>query len=787
MKLCRLKLQNLNSFRDPVDIDFETPPLDDASLVAITGPTGAGKTTLLDAICVALYGKTPRLSGTTSQHPRHLISHGETEGFAEVYFEANNTRYHATWSIKRKGSPKAQLFDDSGELITTKVAQEIESILGLDFGAFRRSVMLAQGEFAAFLKASSEERRTILEATAGISIYDILKQALNDKVNEVEAAHAEVIKKIEGIPEASPEQVAEAEKELSRLQEDAKRLGAEIQGIQGKKARETKRTEDFETLQSSKRRQEELLDQQPRIDALVLQRELAEKAQHLLPEKQAFDNAKTELEKATAVLSSVETEKIEAEDQVKTDQAVFEKKKVAYQTASTDRDQKTAIYTAAKLDVGQAEGKFAEADKRVPELTNLNNQIDTLENQLDDRRTEQAQFQKQIEDADRFLEDNPLPLNRQQRLNKATSFLAELTSQEKQLKTASASKAQHEKKGSSLKREIKKLSDTHAGHVSVKADAKTALENADSELNTLLKIGNRDEWTARTQQAAKAQPIAQKHEATQNDLADAENHLNTLNSTAAALDVELEQIEADLVSQTDVYQRTAKIVQHCEAEREAAKWANSINQLRQHLHTGEPCRVCGATEHPYAEVVEPGDDKLLQNAEKALAAAETEADAAQVPLQTLKTKQIQIEQNKRNTADQIETGAAEVGTLRDEAAKFLAEWQAIYPDADVSSKWASEQFLEANTAITAIGDAEKTHTQASHAYQIATQQLENSENSIANEKKSLSETEEQLQEVDNNVKDLEADIKSTEIRFWELLPDTFHGIKPKKRCKSVWK
>ena len=190
---------------------------------------------MLDAICVALYGKTPRLSGKASQHPRHLISHGETEGFAEVYFEANNIRYHATWSIRRNRSPQSQLFNDSGELITTNVAQEVESILGLDFDAFKRSVMLAQGEFAAFLKASKEDRRTILEATAGIHIYDLLRQALNDKVNEVEAAYAEIDKILGGIPEVSCEQVAEAEGKLDGLQEGAKRLGTQSQQIQDKK------------------------------------------------------------------------------------------------------------------------------------------------------------------------------------------------------------------------------------------------------------------------------------------------------------------------------------------------------------------------------------------------------------------------------------------------------------------------------------------------------------------------------------------------------------------------
>ena len=780
MKLCRLKLQNLNSFRDPVDIDFETPPLDDASLVAITGPTGAGKTTLLDAICVALYGKTPRLSGTTSQHPRHLISHGETEGFAEVYFEANNTRYHATWSIKRKGSPKAQLFDDSGKLITTKVAQEIESILGLDFGAFRRSVMLAQGEFAAFLKASSEERRTILEATAGVSIYDVLKQALNDKVNEVEAAHAEVIKKIEGIPEASPEQVAEAEKELSRLEEDAKRLGAEIQRIQKEKARETKRTEDFETLQSSKRRQEALLDQQPRIDALASERKLAEKAQDLLPEKRDFDNATVELEKAKEAFRIATTEKMEAEKQTEVDQVDFEAKEAVYQRASAERDRKVEAYTAAKLNVQRATAQFAEAKKRDPDLADLDKQIDALKSELTEKQTEQTQLQARIDEAQTFLDINHLPANSPQRLTDATGLLAELTAYQKLLETASASKTRTEKKMSSLNQEIKKLSNTHAEILSEKTEAETTLEDATTELNKLLATGTREEWVARTQQAAKAQPIAQKYETTQNNLADFENQLNALNDTAAELAAELEQGETDLANQTEVYQEATKVVQRCEVERDSAKWANSVNQLRQHLHTGEPCRVCGATEHPYANVVEDENKNLLQDAETALAAARTQAQAAQDRLQALGTKQAQTEQNRHNNAEQIQDCHAEIEELRSEIGQLLTEWQEIYPDADISSKWASEQFTEANTTVTAIGDVEKEHTESSHAYQTVLQQLENSENNIANEKKSLSETEEQLQEVNNNVEDLEADIKSIEIRFWELLPDTFHSITPKK-------
>ena len=110
---------------------------------------------------------------------------------------------------------------------------------------------------------------------------------------------------------------------------------------------------------------------------------------------------------------------------------------------------------------------------------------------------------------------------------------------------------------------------------------------------------------------------------------------------------------------------------------------------------------------------------------------------------------------------------------------FTLKWRAIFPDADVSSKWASEQFIAADTAVTAIGDVEQARTEASHAYEMVSQQLENCENNIANEKKSLRETEEQLQNASDTLEDLKADIESIKTGFWELLPEAFHGVAPR--------
>ena len=220
-------------------------------------------------------------------------------------------RYLAEWSLRRKSSPKGRLlFAETGKLITDRlstrgktlgdskntISEEIADILGLDFDAFKRSVMLAQGEFAAFLKAKDEERRTILEATAGVDIYDRLKEALNQKVRETENTHQAVMQKLIGIPDVTSEQIAEAENHLKDLKANADALDASRQEIRVDKQREMERTAWFSDLHSAEEHNEALLNQQTEIMTLKTELERADRANHLRPEKQAFDTAKSELE-----------------------------------------------------------------------------------------------------------------------------------------------------------------------------------------------------------------------------------------------------------------------------------------------------------------------------------------------------------------------------------------------------------------------------------------------------------------------------------------------------------
>jgi len=235
MRILHIRFKNLNSLVGEWDIDLTHPAFVCDGIFAITGPTGAGKTTILDAICLALYGRTPRLNRVTKSG-NEIMSRQTGECFAEVTFEAQTGRFRCHWSQhrarKKPGgelqAPKHEIANaDSGEIFESKirgVAGQIEAATGMDFDRFIRSMLLAQGGFAAFLQAAPDERAPILEQITGTEIYSQISIRVHerqreerDKLNLLQAETA-------GIVILEPEQ----EKEIQQLLETKQKEEAEL-------------------------------------------------------------------------------------------------------------------------------------------------------------------------------------------------------------------------------------------------------------------------------------------------------------------------------------------------------------------------------------------------------------------------------------------------------------------------------------------------------------------------------------------------------------------------------
>ena len=183
MKILKLEFRNINSLKGPHEIDFNSAPFTGSSLFAITGPTGSGKSTILDVISLALFNKIPRLDKVSKAEiikTGAIITRNQQEAMAAVTYEGKEGSYRSEWSIStaRTGSLREYTMQlshaESGELLPLKkseVPEKNEELIGLNYNQFIKSVLLAQGEFAQFLKARKEERGELLEKITGTGIY----------------------------------------------------------------------------------------------------------------------------------------------------------------------------------------------------------------------------------------------------------------------------------------------------------------------------------------------------------------------------------------------------------------------------------------------------------------------------------------------------------------------------------------------------------------------------------------------------------------------------------------
>ncbi|MGL1933686.1 MAG: AAA family ATPase [Fibrobacterales bacterium] len=330
MKIHALRFKNLNSLYGEWSIDFRNPEYLANGIFAITGPTGAGKSTILDAISLALYGRTPRLEAINKSGGNEILSRHTAECHAEVTFETQSGLYMVTWQQRRsRGKVDGKLQDythevtdaATGVLLEDKkkqVSEFIKECTGLDFERFTRSMLLAQGDFAAFLKSTSSDRSEILEQITGTDIYKNISIEVHRRTSEEKQVLNEFEREIAHLDILS----LEDEKVLRQCVVDAQ------QKCEGLKEEERGLIEQLQRVVEIERLQQKL------VDTSVAQGENGKKIEVFAEEKVRIDQAvrAQEVEGEYATLLSKRAQRVRAQEQ----QVFFEQSLPALRDAAAE-------------------------------------------------------------------------------------------------------------------------------------------------------------------------------------------------------------------------------------------------------------------------------------------------------------------------------------------------------------------------------------------------------------------------------------------------------------------
>ena len=252
MKFKKLEISNINSITEAA-IDFEQLMPQDQHIFMIWGPSGAGKSTILDAICIALFCKTPRLQsiaekkdnqyvdpelrfsdkskGIAINDLRQYLKRGEKEGYCLLQFVGNDCITYTAktvFSINRNGNlnnTEWSLTSENGVWTKVKeIEQQIVTVTGLTYEQFCRTTLLAQGEFTKFMKSDQNAKAEILEKLTDTSVFSELGRKIYEKYNLKKKECENLNRENENIVRLNDEQIAEYQVQISTIQSENKQL-----------------------------------------------------------------------------------------------------------------------------------------------------------------------------------------------------------------------------------------------------------------------------------------------------------------------------------------------------------------------------------------------------------------------------------------------------------------------------------------------------------------------------------------------------------------------------------
>lgn len=607
MRILSLTFSNLNSLKGRWQIDFTAEAFRNNGLFAIIGATGAGKTTILDAICLALYHQTPRL-GAISQSSNQIMTRGEADCLAEVEFEVKGKAYRASWSMRRargKADGKLQPADaelaevKTGDILASQIklkSELIEAITGLDFGRFTRSMMLSQGQFAAFLNAREEERAALLEELTGTEIYGAISERVSQEYGDAKR-HLETLQMRLKNSELLPENERLAlEAEHAGLKVELDTYKTRSDELENALAYWRKKAELGAQL---KTKSEDLAKNQQKIQvhqAQFQQLAEAERALKIKPTFQAVQHSEDAIkqlcEAQLQLLSQQSTQQTAAaklEQQLSVLTEEYQQISADYQRLST-LIQEEVVPLEQAIAVSQNEWdslcnqQAATSNEQKAKL----HERDTLTEQLEQMKSEMEghlQWRTTHHHYEHLGEVLPDWKVRFSGLSYTAEQITELHGEKQKNKVELA----HLEKEKSLHDNAFREAQGRF------KSAEAALKTSDESLQLLTSNGDRDTLQRRRELLHQQQPVLLQLQEIQNQWLQATERLNTAQREKDTVTPKSQGKEKEVDGLRQRYQQQQMLVQSL---RKLLDQEQQLAQFRHLLASGEDCPLCGSQAHP---------------------------------------------------------------------------------------------------------------------------------------------------------------------------------------------
>lgn len=635
MKILAIRGQNLASLAGAFEVDLSSPPLAGAGLFAITGPTGAGKSTLLDAMCLALYDETPRLGAKSSvlvgdpddpaaeklsaSDVRSILRKGTVAGHAEVDFLGQDGRHHrARWSVRRAHAnvkksfmPQTMTLEhlDTGERgagTKKEILAQIEALIGLSFEQFRRSALLPQGDFAAFLQSKGGARAELLEKVTGTELYGRISTLAFERAKTEKNNLDQLVAGLAGVEPLSAEERAAIEAELA----------ATLAALRDDKARLTT-LRDAETWYRTH-------------DDLTTQREEARGA--LTQARASWDRVKVEhaelleIESVQALRAQLEAVD-RAERQARAEREDLTRAELTAATADEDLGRTRAALAAAQRALADCVAEAAALEPAIARARALDADLVAARSALTEAAENAAARETDVEAAREAahrranelaaagatLAGVEARLARQARYDVLTDEWPRWREAIRRASARLATLAMLDVPG--LAAGEQRARAAHEERLASFAAAEQALDQAQARaVEAEEALATLDPETVRRDRAAEddRKRALSKLEVALHEVERAARELDAARAHEASAKRKQSEADAQALESERARAGVAAKLEAARAKLEAAQAERAFESYRAHLVDGKECPLCGALDHPFGKSAPPIDERIEQ-------------------------------------------------------------------------------------------------------------------------------------------------------------------------------